>query len=124
MSHAPRRAGALLAALLLGFVGVGLRLGYPQTGQFQDYVEPTGRPAPNVVGSIGTDQEGLAGVEYAYQQLLGGKPGFRVLEQDPLGNRIPQGIYSEVPPVSGSDLLLTIDPDVQLAAERALADGV
>jgi cell division protein FtsI (penicillin-binding protein 3) len=87
-------------------------------------VYPAGSLAANVVGFIGTDQNGLAGVEYAYQQLLGGKPGYRVLEQDPLGRRIPQGYYAEVPPVPGSDLLLTIDPDVQLAAERALADGV
>src|SRR5438309_10568372 len=43
MSHAPRRAGALLAALLLGFVGVGLRLGYLQTVQSKDYVETARR---------------------------------------------------------------------------------
>jgi cell division protein FtsI (penicillin-binding protein 3) len=85
---------------------------------------PAGQLAANVIGFIGTDQQGLSGIEYEYQQLLGGKPGYRVLEQDPLGRRIPQGIYSEVPPVAGSDLLLTIDPDIQLAAERALADGV
>jgi cell division protein FtsI (penicillin-binding protein 3) len=81
---------------------------------------PAQQLGANVVGFIGTDQRGLSGVEYAYQELLGGKAGFRVLEQDPLGRRIPQGVYNEVPPVPGSDLVLTIDPDIELAAERAL----
>lgn len=80
--------------------------------------------ASNVVGLIGTDQVGLGGLEYAYDSLLGGKPGHRVLEADPQGRRIPQGLFSEVRPVAGSDLLLTIDPDVQMSAERAVAQAV
>lgn len=85
---------------------------------------PAGTLGANVVGFIGTDRTGLAGLEYGYEKLLGGKPGFRVLEQDPRGRRIPQGVFTEVLPVQGSDLLLTLDPDLQLAAERALNDAV
>ena len=43
MTSAPRRAGALLAALLVAFVGVGMRLGYLQTVQSKDYVETARR---------------------------------------------------------------------------------
>lgn len=85
---------------------------------------PGGSLAANVVGFIGTDQKGLAGLEYAHEELLSGRPGFRVLEQDPRGRRIPQGAFTELLPVPGAELLLTIDPDVQHAAERALADAV
>jgi cell division protein FtsI (penicillin-binding protein 3) len=87
-------------------------------------VYPSESLAANVVGFIGTDQEGLGGMEYAFDKLLGGKPGHRVLEQDPRGRRIPQGIFVEEPPVAGSDILLTLHPDVQHRAEQALRDGV
>jgi cell division protein FtsI (penicillin-binding protein 3) len=33
-------------------------------------------------------------------------------------------VFTEVLPVQGSDLMLTLDPDLQLAAERALAEAV
>lgn len=77
-----------------------------------------------VVGFIGTDQSGLAGVEYGYDKLLGGRPGWRILEQDPRGRRIPQGTFNEQPPVPGSDIMLTLDPDLQLATEAALDRAV
>lgn len=80
--------------------------------------------AANVVGFIGTDQRGLAGLEYGYERLLGGTPGYRVLEQDPRGRRIPQGTFSEVLPVPGSDLVLTLHPDLQFAAEHALGRAI
>ena len=86
---------------------------------------PAGTLASNVVGFIGhrcrTD---CPASSTSYDELLGGRPGFRVLEQDPQGRRIPQGVFTEVPPVSGSDLMLTIHPDLQMSAERALAAAV
>lgn len=85
---------------------------------------PGGTLAAGVVGFIGTDQRGLAGVEYGYEELLGGRPGYRVLEQDPQGRRIPQGTFAEVPPDPGSDVLLTLHPDLQLSAEAALAKAM
>ncbi len=85
---------------------------------------PGGTLAAGVVGFIGTDQRGLAGVEYGYEELLGGRSGYRVLEQDPRGRRIPQGMFAEVPPEPGSDLLLTLHPDLQLAAEESLAAAI
>ena len=80
--------------------------------------------AANVVGFIGTDQGGLAGMEYAYDSLLRGHAGYRILEQDPAGRRIPQGMFTQVDPVAGNNIMLTIDPDLQLSAERALASAL
>lgn len=85
---------------------------------------PGGSLAAGVVGFIGTDQKGLAGLEYGYDELLTGEDGYRIHEQDPLGRRIPQGEFTEVPPVPGSDLVLTIDSDLQLVAERELARAI
>jgi len=85
---------------------------------------PGGNLAAGVIGFIGTDQRGLAGLEYGYEELLGGTPGHRVLEQDPQGRRIPQGTFSEVPPEPGSDLVLTLHSDLQLAAEDSLRRAI
>jgi cell division protein FtsI (penicillin-binding protein 3) len=88
----------------------------------RDY--PSGPLASNVVGFVGTDASGLGGLEHAFESLLGGRPGLRVLEQDALGRPIPQGHYSEKPPVAGSDLVLTLDRDIQFAADAALARAI
>ncbi len=85
---------------------------------------PGGELASNVVGFIGTDQQGLAGLEYGYEKLLAGEAGYKILEQDPRGRRIPQGVFSEVSPVPGSDMTLTIHPDIQSSAELALKKAV
>jgi cell division protein FtsI (penicillin-binding protein 3) len=101
----------------LGLTGVGV-LDEPRR------LYPGGNLAAGVLGFIGTDQRGLAGLEYGYEELLGGTPGHRVLEQDPQGRRIPQGTFAEIPPEPGSDLVLTLHADLQFAAEDALRRAI
>lgn len=101
----------------LGLTGIGV-LDEPRR------LYPGGDLAAGVIGFIGTDQRGLAGIEYGYEELLGGRAGYRVLEQDPQGRRIPQGTFAEVPPEPGSDLILTLHPDLQLAAEDSLRRAI
>ena len=60
-----------------------------------------------MLGFVGTDAKGLAGLEAIYEPLLRGRAGRRVLEQDPHGRQIPQGTFSEERPVPGADLVLT-----------------
>jgi cell division protein FtsI (penicillin-binding protein 3) len=114
-----RRLGVVTAEKIerLGLAGIGVL-------DEARRLYPAGKLASNIVGFIGTDQHGLAGLEYGLDELLAGEAGFRVLEQDPRGRRIPQGMFSEVPPVAGADVVLTIDPDIQLSAERALHSAV
>lgn len=102
----------------------GLRL--PGVGTLDEHrrTYPGGLLGANVLGFVGTDATGLAGLEASYEALLRGKPGFRVLEQDPTGRPIPQGLSSELPPIAGSDLVLTIDRDIQFAAEQSLRRAV
>lgn len=102
------------------------KLGPPGVGVLDEAkrLYPGGPLASNVIGFIGTEQKGLSGLEYAFDGLLSGTAGWRVLEQDPRGRRIPQGMFTEVLPQPGADLQLTLDPDIQLAAERALAAAV
>jgi len=87
-------------------------------------VYPAGTLAAQVLGFVGTDNVGLAGLESGWEKHLGGVPGEEILEQDPHGRPIPHGISHTRAPVPGQDIVLTIDRDIQFQAERALADAL
>jgi penicillin-binding protein 2 len=65
---------------------------------------------------------GRAGVESTYDATLRGSEGLRRLEVDPRGDVIRQ--LDEVLPTPGADLKLTLDIEVQRAAEEALRLGI
>ncbi len=85
---------------------------------------PADSLAPQVLGFVGLDGTGLAGLELQYQSLLAGRAGRQVVEEDPTGILIPQAAGSDQPPVPGDDLLLTIDRDIQYRAQQALISAV
>ena len=85
---------------------------------------PAGALAPQVLGFVGVDGTGLAGLERQYQRLLAGRAGNEVVQEDPNGTLIPQAGSSSTPPVPGDDLVLTIDRDIQYQAQQALAEAV
>ena len=66
------------------------------------------------------DRIGRTGVEAAYEKVLRGQWGGEMLEVDSLGN--VQRSLGFKPPKPGRDLFLTIDFELQLAAEKALSD--
>jgi cell division protein FtsI (penicillin-binding protein 3) len=103
-----------------------LALGLPGLGALEETkrVYPSGTLASQVIGVVGTDNVGLAGLELSWDKVLRGVAGEEVLEQDPRGRPIPNGISKTRQPVRGQDLVLTIDRDVQFAAEQALARAV
>lgn len=86
------------------------------------YVE--GRMAAPVIGIVGRDEQGLAGLEYALDGTLGGEPGRLIYERDALGQPIPFGARHEQRYEEGSDIVLTIDRNLQRIAEQALVDAL
>jgi penicillin-binding protein 2 len=64
-------------------------------------------------------QVGQYGAEQAYDAILRGQPGEKGIEVDALGHE--RRVVSHTPPIQGDDLYLTIDADVQIAAEEALS---
>jgi cell division protein FtsI (penicillin-binding protein 3) len=87
-------------------------------------VYPAGGLAGQIVGFTGIDGEGLQGLESHYDQILRGRPGMLAFEQAPGGLDIASGARELVPPDAGTDLVLTLDREIQHAAERAAADAV
>jgi stage V sporulation protein D (sporulation-specific penicillin-binding protein) len=103
-----------------GLIGVDLK--EEETGL---RVDTAGRLASTILGFVGTDENGLDGIEYAYDGMLRGQSGRVTLEADEFGRPIPFGAERIVVPAQpGMDVELTIDPYLQFVAERALAKQV
>jgi len=85
---------------------------------------PAGDLARSLLGQVGVDNEGLAGLELQFDDLLTGEPGQLVIEKDPDGRTIPGGERQLEPALRGDDLVLTIDRSMQYETERALAAQV
>jgi len=86
---------------------------------------PAGRLAASVIGFTGFDENGLDGVEYAFDGLLRGAPGKMLLEADQFGRTIPfakpRVVVAAKP---GHSIALTIDSYLQYNVERILRDTV
>jgi cell division protein FtsI (penicillin-binding protein 3) len=124
-----RREGnfAYLARQLDHEVGVAVaELGLPGIGVLAEpkRVYPAGQLAGQVVGFTDIDGEGLQGLERHFEPVLRGKPGMLALERAPGGLDIASGMRELVPPTVGSDLVLTIDREIQYATERAVAAAI
>ena len=85
---------------------------------------PSGELACQVLGFVGVDDEGLAGLEQYYDELMSGEPGTVLAERDPYGRPIPGGVMHREDPVHGSDMVLTIDTDIQYQVQVELAEAV
>jgi cell division protein FtsI/penicillin-binding protein 2 len=81
---------------------------------------PEGDRASALLGFLGRDQTGLAGVEADFDRELGGAPGLVYFESDGFGNPIPFGRKVGDQPDAGGDLQLTIDRYIQQLVEQEL----
>ena len=87
-------------------------------------VHPSHDLASGVLGFTDFEGIGRAGVELAMQDLLAGKDGKTIARFDASGRVIPTGDVSQVNPVAGHDVELTIDRDLQWYAQQLLATQV
>ncbi|MFP4235078.1 MAG: peptidoglycan D,D-transpeptidase FtsI family protein [Nitriliruptoraceae bacterium] len=80
---------------------------------------PAGSLAGQVVGFTDIDGQGLQGLEAVYDRVLAGTPGTLLLERAPGGLDIASGVRELLPAEVGSDLVLSLDRDIQYVAEQA-----
>ena len=76
--------------------------------------------ASQVLGWVGTDGDGLAGLEYAHDKTLRGSDGERRIVKDALGEPITVQETERAKP--GRDLRLTLDAELQGKVENVLAE--
>ena len=84
---------------------------------------PAGAVAGNVVGFVGAEGHGLAGVELSMDSLLSGVDGEMACQLSAGGHCIPLGNGTRRAAVPGEGVRLTLDRDVQWYAEQALSAG-
>jgi cell division protein FtsI (penicillin-binding protein 3) len=79
---------------------------------------PNGALAAHVLGYVGTDDEGLAGIELYQNAALGGEAGKTVFDKDARHKAFNS---FEVEAQPGQSIVLTIDQNIQYQAEQAVA---
>lgn len=82
---------------------------------------PNGALAAHVLGYVGTDNQGLGGIESRYDSEISGRPG-RLLVQTDARRRAFSRL--ERSPTAGASIELTIDTYLQHVTERELERGV
>ena len=108
----PAQAAALQRLKLPGF---GF---YPE--ERRNY--PQRSVASQVLGFVGTDGNGLSGLELQFDHSLAGRAGKETIVKDPSGRVID--VQGERPEVPGRDVYLTLDHSIQANAEQVLRETV
>lgn len=87
-------------------------------------VYPYGRLAAHVLGFVGAEQHGLAGIEQSLDQVLAGEDGQRVSTVDVRRRRVRSRPADYTPPRDGAGVVLTIDVHIQQRTEYHLRNAV
>ena len=78
-----------------------------------------------VLGYVGVDSQGLAGLEYHYDEVLAGSTVRRMLLNDGrIGSALADPDYTFADPEPGRSLHLTVDASLQYIAEKELRKAV
>ena len=80
--------------------------------------------ASTVIGFVGTDNQGLYGIEKSWDSFLSGTAGKSVSLKDASKSEIANSQESYIAAENGYDLTLTIDSNIQGFVEKYLAEAV
>ncbi len=70
---------------------------------------PKGKLSASIIGFTGIDNQGLEGIEAAFESLLRGVSGWSIMERDARGEYHPTFQYAYRCPKGGFNIILTID---------------
>ena len=85
---------------------------------------PYNNLASSLLGFCGTDNQGLYGIEYTWDSVLTGVPGRITTLKDSKSQAIPDENEIYIDAENGSDIILTIDYNLQAIAEKYLKQAV
>ena len=80
--------------------------------------------AAQVLGYVGTDNDGLAGLEFLYDELVASEPGRRKVVRDARFGTVLYPNLERADATPGKDLHLTLDAAIQHIVERELAAAI
>ena len=87
-------------------------------------VYPYGTVGAQVIGYVGTDGNGLSGLELYYDDILTGTDGEMIMETGLDGTPIAGGASTVTEARDGTDLVISIDADLQEICERTITEAV
>ena len=87
-------------------------------------VYPYGTIGAQVLGYVGTDGKGLSGLEYYYDDILTGTDGEMLMETGLDGTPIAGGASQVTEAKNGTDLVISLDIDLQESCEKIITEGV
>ncbi len=87
-------------------------------------VYPRGHMLGQVLGFVGVDNQGLEGLEKSLNPTLSGAEMVIVMQRDASGHKMSLQPQDPTAKVNGQDVVLTIDSQIQFAAEKYLAEAV
>lgn len=87
-------------------------------------VYPYGSTGAQILGFVGSEGTGLSGLEYYYNDILTGTDGQMIMETGLGGTPIAGGTSEVTEAQNGTDIMLSVDIDLQEEAERIIAEGV
>jgi cell division protein FtsI (penicillin-binding protein 3) len=98
------------------------RLELPGIGELPDSrrTYPQGDIAGQVLGAVGSENEGLTGLEAGQDSVLAGSDGERHIVKDALGEPIRLETVSEAK--DGGNIQLTLDPAIEAETEQVLGE--
>ncbi len=82
---------------------------------------PYGSLGAHVIGFTNTDGKGLYGIEYQYDEYLGGIDGYYIKARDSFGNEMPLEYTSYIEAIDGYNVESTIDASIQGFLEEQIA---
>ncbi len=81
---------------------------------------PESTLAAHVLGFVGSDNQGLFGLEYYYDDILSGEDGYYVYAKDANGKALDTEYSSYFPATSGYSIVTTLDSYIQSELEAIL----
>ncbi len=81
-------------------------------------IYPQGELASQLIGAVGTENQGLTGLEQGEEETIGGSDGEQEIVKDALGD--PIRLEEKRAATTGEDIRLTIDAAIQDKTEEAL----
>jgi cell division protein FtsI/penicillin-binding protein 2 len=93
---------------------------FMESARFYNY----GTLAAHIIGFNDIENKGVSGIELALNKELSGKEGYMISRKDGKGFKRPDLDFIQKEPENGSNIILTIDNNIQKIAEEELLNGI
>ncbi len=92
--------------------------------RYRDRLHPFEAIPPQLIGTIDHEGKGVSGIEYSFQDALGGEDGWILTNRDALDSTFHLVTAPGQKPINGNDLYLTVDSRIQNIVDFELEQAI